>query len=302
MTPVTLIERFRSVPPSASPDPAGLGLWHDDGTRTTGRTASSTGAAGSPPGACGQLGLQPGDRVLTWCPSDARPARGLFRGDAGAARPRPARPADERRRDRGHRRAAPSRATSSSARAATRPTRAPAGLADVPDDDRRRPRRRARTTTFPADWEAQRRGLGATAPGRRLGPDLHVGHDRHAEGRDGRPRQPARDARARSTRASRRSTTGSSRSCPLTPPVRAGDRADLRAERRRRHPLRPEPQPAGPVRGAPRPPGHEHDRRAPGARPVLERDRARGRQAGPARALRPPPADRPAPPLPPPGG
>src|SRR6476659_3437118 len=44
-----------------------------------------------------------------------------------------------------------------------------------------------------------------------------------------------------------------------------------------RHPVRPEPQPAGHLRCAARSAGGLDGRRPPGARPVLERDRARGR-------------------------
>ena len=40
-------------------------------------------------------------------------------------------------------------------------------------------------------------------------------------------------------------------------------------------------QPAGHLRQPPRAPGHDDAPRPPGARPVLERDRARGREAGP---------------------
>ena len=59
--------------------------------------------------------------------------------------------------------------------------------------------------------------------------------------------------------------------------------AHLRARRRRRHPLRPEPQPAGDLRGAPRPSDDVDGRRAPDPRAVLGGDRARGREVGPAR-------------------
>ena len=57
----------------------------------------------------------------------------------------------------------------------------------------------------------------------------------------------------------------------------------LRDGRRRGHPLRPVAQPAGHLRQPPRAPGHDDAPRPPGARPVLERDRARGREAGPQR-------------------
>ena len=52
-------------------------------------------------------------------------------------------------------------------------------------------------------------------------------------------------------------------------------------DRRGRHPVRPQPQPAGHLRCAARPPGDLDGRRAAGPRPVLERHRARGREARP---------------------
>ncbi len=69
-------------------------------------------------------------------------------------------------------------------------------------------------------------------------------------------------------------------------PARAGGRAVLRAVGRRRHPVRPEPQPAGHLRCAARPAGDLDGRRPPGPRPVLERHRARGRQARPRDRVR----------------
>ena len=69
-------------------------------------------------------------------------------------------------------------------------------------------------------------------------------------------------------------------------PARAGGRAVLRAVGRGRHPVRPEPQPAGHLRCAARPPGHLDGRRPAGPRPVLERHRARGRQARPRDRVR----------------
>ena len=66
-------------------------------------------------------------------------------------------------------------------------------------------------------------------------------------------------------------------------PARAGGRAVLRARRRGGHPLCPEPEPAGHLRCAARTPGDLDGRRPAGPRPVLERHRARDRQARPAR-------------------
>ena len=49
------------------------------------------------------LGLEPGDRILTWSPSTPRAAGGVLRRDARGPRPRAARPADGARRDRADR-------------------------------------------------------------------------------------------------------------------------------------------------------------------------------------------------------
>ena len=76
-----------------------------------GPSASSTGAAGSPPGACGALGLAARRPAPDLVPVGAGAARRLLRGDAGRPDPRPARPADEPRRGRGRSSPAPSRAT-----------------------------------------------------------------------------------------------------------------------------------------------------------------------------------------------
>ncbi len=85
---------------------------------------------------------------------------------------------------------------------------------------------------------------------------------------------------------------------PLSHLLEQVDGALLRADRRRRHPLRPQPQPARDLRGDPRASGDDDGRRAPGARPVLDRDRARGRQVGSQRGVRPAAAHRPTPAVP----
>ena len=286
-----------TTPSAGMRDRPALGLWHDDGTTTTwtyreldrrSRLAAwRLRERPRPPARRSDPDLEP---------VRARPAGRLLRGDAGRPDPRPARPPDEPRRDPGHRRprgAAPPDPRHRPRRARTRPPRAS-------PTSRRRPSPTSSRIRTPGDgtrrrnaWSKQSTRWPRPRPRGRLGPDLHLGHDRHAEGRDGRPRQPARDdgrdqPRHPAARPPRRQRPAAQ------PPVRAGDRADLRAERRRRHPLRPEPQPAGPLRGAPGPPGDEHDRRPAGARPVLERDRARGRPIRPAGAVRPPPRRSPA--------
>ena len=111
---------------------------------------------------------------------------------------------------------------------------------------------------------------------------LHQRHDRQPEGRDADPRQRRGDDRDRPQRDP--AAGAPARLAPAAvPPHGAGDRPVLRADRRRRHPVRPEPQPAGDLRGDPRPPGDDDARRAPDPRPVLGRDRARGREVRPGR-------------------
>ena len=57
------------------------------------------------------LGLEPGDRILTWSPSRPELAGRVLRGDAGPPDHRPARPADVAPTRSGHRRPRPRRAT-----------------------------------------------------------------------------------------------------------------------------------------------------------------------------------------------
>ncbi len=222
-------------------------------------------------------------------------ARGVFRGDARGPHPRPARSPHEHRRDRRRRR--PRRAPPPDPR--HRPRRTRPGSREprrVPDDHDRHALGRAGSGDVPARLGGPARCLAAAEAGGRLGPDLHVGHDRQPEGRHGRPRQPARDARRDRPRHPAARPPDPLGPAPQ-PPVRAGDRPDLRPVRRSGHPLRPKPQPAHSVRGPPESSGHEHDPRAPGPRSLLERDRARGRTLGPCEGVRAPAADRPPPPV-----
>ena len=251
--------------------------------RRTGATASSTGARGSPPGGCGRSDLEPGDRILTWSPSTPGAAGRLLRGDARPARPRPARPAHVGRRGRGHRpgvrrppphpRHGPRRARP--ARGRPRPTsrrRRVEALSPSPTPD---------DPLFPPDWEARQAAW----------------------------ERPAADETSSSS-SSRRGTTGTPKGVMLThdnvvasiesfhrivPPMehRLVSLLPLShlleqavglyyaLDRRGRHPVRPEPQPAGHLRCAARPPGDLDGRRPAGPRPVLERHRARGREARP---------------------
>ena len=73
---------------------------------------------------------------------------------------------------------------------------------------------------------------------------------------------------------------------PPEPPVRAGGRLLLRPRRRRRHPVRPEPQPARPLRGHPRASDDLDGRRCPRSSTCSgRRSSARSRRrAGPRRS------------------
>ena len=141
-------------------------------------------------------------------------------------------------------------------------------------------------------------GLVPPGPGRDLGPDLHLGHDRHAEGRDDRPRQPARDdGRDRPRHPAARPPVVISvlplshlfeQAIGLIYALSVG--ADILYVRSRNPRVLFAALQAHRVTSMILVPA--------GARPVLERDRARGRPERPPRALRPPPVDRPPSPLP----
>ena len=144
--------------------------------------------------------LEPGDRILTWSPVDPGAAGRLFRGDAGAARPRPARPADGARRDRAASSARPSAKRLLLGTGRDAPDPREAGLDRFPTT-----RRRRRSPPSPDDVVPARLGGAGRRLAERPRPDddlrarLHLGHDRDAEGRDARPRQRARLGASRST-------------------------------------------------------------------------------------------------------
>ena len=178
----------------------------------------------------------------------------------------------------------PEHATSSSAPAATRRTRARRDSSA----SRRRPSRRSAPNpapddpAFPPDWEARQAAW--TPPDRAGGlrARLHLGDHRDAQGRDADPRQRRRlDRVVPPDRPADGAPAGVA--APAVAPARAGGRAVLRARRRGRHPVRPQPEPAGHLRRAARPAGDLDGGRAAGPRPVLERHRARGREARPHR-------------------
>ena len=162
------------------------------------------------------LDLEPGDRILTWSPVDPGAAGRLLRRDARPARLRPARPAHVGRRGRGHRRGASGARHLILGTGRDAPDPREARPERLPDDDRRGALRRARAgrPALPA-----RLGGPPGAPGSRPAADeifeldLHVGHDRHAEGRDARPTTTSSPRSSRSTGSSRRWSTGSCRSC-----------------------------------------------------------------------------------------
>ena len=266
-------------------DRPALGVRHDDGTTDAldvprARPARADRGAGG----CARSDLEPGDRILTWSPSTPGAAGRLLRRDARPARPRAARPAHVRRRGRDDRpgigRAPPD--------PGHRPRRARSRARPASPTSRRRPSTTSppsRPTTTPPSRPTGRR---ARRPGQRptrrrgLRAHLHERHDRHAQGRDAHPRQRRRLDRV--VPPDRPADGPPDRlAAAAVAPARAGGRAVLRARCRRRHPVRPQPEPAGHLRLAARAPGDHDGRRAAGARPVLERHRARGRQARPAR-------------------
>ncbi len=258
--------------------------------RARGATASSSGESRLAAWRLRARGLAPGDRLLTWSPSCPELPAAYF----GAMRagliivPLDLRmspdvdPAD-RRAVRG-----------TPARHRHRPRRArPGGCrpGHAPDHRRRGAVGRARRF-LPVRLGDPAGGLAVAAARGHVPPHLHLGHDRHAEGRDARPRQ--RPRRRRLVPAGDPADGPPHRLAPAAvAPLRAVGRAHVRPQPRGRHPVRPEPQPAGHLRGDPRPPDDVDGRRAPGPRPVLERHRARGREAGSDRDVRPPSAPRP---------
>ena len=191
------------------------------------------------------LGLQPGDRVLTWSPSTpALPAAYFGAMYAGLVFvPLDARMAPDTVAQ--HRRSRRAPSACSSAAAATPPTRARSARA-LPDDDRGRPVRRP-GRHVPARLGGAARGLGAPEAVGRLRARVHVGHDRQPEGRDPHPRQRAR-GRDVVPRDHQPDGAPDRVAAPAVARARAGGLAVLRAQRRRRRPVRPEPEPAGHLR------------------------------------------------------
>ena len=218
---------------------------------------------------------------------DAGAAGGLLRRDARSARPRPARPADVARRDRDDRRGRRARGTSSSAPAATRPIRASSASA-TSRPRRSTPSRPSRPTTTRRSRPTGRRGQAAW---QRPAPDELVRARSSRRGTTGTPKgvMLAHDNVLASIESFHRIVPPMEHRIvsllPLSHLLEQAVGAVLRARRRRRRPVRPQPEPAGHLRRPARPPGHDHGRRPAGARPVLERHRARGRRSagGPRR-------------------
>ena len=287
----------RGPSPGNPARPARRGRRRDTATRTrsvsgsttdrprAGRTASSTAARALAAWRLRALGLEPGDRLLTWSPSTPELPAAYFGAMRAGLILVPLDLRMSHRRDRGHRPDLRRHAPRSSAPAATRPIPREAGLDRFPttavealtaDPD----------DVLPARLGGAGRRPGPPRPRRPLRAGLHLGHDRDAEGRDARPRQ--RRRLDRDVPPDRAADGAPARLAPAAvAPARAGGRAVLRAVGRCRHPVRPEPQPAGHLRCAARPPGDLDGRRPAGPRPVLERHRARGRQARPRDRVRP---------------
>ena len=233
------------------------------------------------------LGLQPGDRILTWSPSCPELAATYF----GAMRAGPSqspRPAHVARRHRRRRRVGRHLVGSSWGRATMRPIPEFGRPRPAPDDDRRRSSRRS-DEAFPADWEKQLAGWEQPKPedvfeliftsgttsapkGVMLGHDNVVASVRQlqlAGPSDGAPPgvAPAAVPPARPVRGALLATSVG---------------ADIHYVR--------QPEPAGHLRRAPRTPCHLDGAGPAVHRPVLEQPPAGGRQARPdagRRRLRP---------------
>ena len=254
-----------------------LGLRRDDGTTFHWSYARGPAAGASRGVAPRALGLEPGDRVLTWSPSTpALPA--AYFGSMYARLiyvPLDSRMSTD---------AIQNIVEASGAKhlllgtGRDAPDPREVGPRAVPHHDGRvavrGPGRR-----LPGRLGGAGRGVAAPDTRRGVRARLHVRHHRQPEGRDARPRQPAR-GRAVVPRGHQADGAPDRLAAPAVAQPRADRVPVLRDGRRRGHPVRPEPQPAGHLRQPPRAPGHDDAARAPGARPVLERDRARGRAAG----------------------
>ena len=133
---------------------------------------------------------------------------------------------------------------------------------------------------FPPDWEARQAPWERPTPDGRVPARLHERHHRDAQGRDAHPRQRGRVDRV--VPPDHPADGAPDRVAPAAlAPAGAGGRAVLRARRRRRHPVRPQPQSAGHLRCAARPRVTSMVVVPAGPRPVLERHHARGREARP---------------------
>ena len=260
--------------------------------RSTGATPRCCAGAGSPPGGCARWASQPGDRDPDLVAVHARAAGRLLRRDVRAADLRAARRADGARDDHAASSSGPGAVRLRPGHGPRRSRPARGGPRALPDDAGRGPLR------GPGRHLPRRLGGAARRPGRARADDevfeldLHLGHDRQPEGRDARARQRRSRAWRRSTGSSTRWSTGSCRcsrsrtsleqAVSLFYAMEVG--ADILYVRSR--------NPRVIFERAARAPCHHDAARAPGAGPVLERDRARGREAGPDGVLQPAPADR----------
>ena len=220
------------------------------------------------------LGLEPGDRLLTWSPSTPELPAVYF----GAMMARlvlvPLDLRMPRGRDRADRGARRTRRTSPSAPAGTRPTRARPGSST----SRRRRSRRSPPSRTPRSRRTRTRRS-------RRGRSRDPTRSGSSSSRPGRPARRRASCSPTTTSSRRwRSATGSCRrwitgSCRCSRSRTCSSRRSGPSTRSTsaRHPLRPEPEPARHLRGGPEPSRHRDDLRAAGARPHLGDDRARGR-------------------------
>ena len=232
---------------AANGDKTALSLRLDDGSTTTWSYRELDRRSRIAAWRLRALGLEPGDRLLTWSPSTPELPAAYF----GAMRARLVlvpldlrmsadaiegivRVSGARHLILGEGRDAPDPREAGLDRF---PTTALGAITAEPDD------------TLPGGLGGPARRLGSARHRRRLRARLHLRHDRQSEGRHARPRQRGRVGRVvpppdPADGASDRLAAAA------VAPARAVGRAVLRALGRGGHPVRPEPQPAGHLRCA----------------------------------------------------
>ena len=175
-------------------DRPALGIRHEDGTTATWTYRELERSSRAAAFRLRALGLQPGDRLLTWSPSTPElPATYLGAMRAGIVLV----PLDLRMSKEAIEGIVASSGAAHLVLGTGRDAPDPVefGLGAFPTSTVEAiggPPGSEAGAPLPLDWEAQVAAYAPARPRRSGRADLHLGDDRHAEGRDARPRQPAR--------------------------------------------------------------------------------------------------------------